>query len=152
MSLLITVAVGLAVQQSLGNNVIYGDVPDNHFAYDVLRDLRSGGLLPELPGQRGGWYLTRGQFGAYITEATINLGRYVDRHRFPKAVKGFEVYSEQLTDLSGEQLQYLVAVVPRIRRVAKTFSMNLPSYVSWKGLDRSLEDEGKRIDGLLAAP
>src|SRR5258708_37807620 len=105
-----TVCLAAAVQKPLPDNAKYPDVPDNHFVYGMLSELKSDGLLPELDAdvlllERRP--LTRGQIGRYVVQATMNLQRYVDEHR-QVASSGMTVkYSETLTDFSADQLRYL---------------------------------------------
>ena len=149
---IVAFAVLASMQKPQSDNTIFLDVPDNHFAYAMLLELKSDGLLPELqlPLTRGDRPLTRGQIGAYVTEATINLQRHVDNHRPINPSAGMVSYSAQISDFSADQLKYLVDLVPRLRKVAKAFSANLPSYVKWQEIDRSLQEEGTLLDGLVA--
>lgn len=148
------IATAALALQSQSNNAIYPDVPDNHFVYDLLRELKSDGLLPELSAAegllRGNRPLTRGQIGRFVVQGTMNLQQFIDEHRKLDTVDRLVKYSDTVSDLTGDQLKYNVGLTFKLRKVGKIFSGNLPTYVSWKGLDRSLEDEGKLIDGLLA--
>jgi hypothetical protein len=154
--MLVLITAGLlanTLQKPLADNVVFSDVPDNHFVYGLLLELRTDGLLPELvlPLSRGNRPLTRGEIGCYICEATLNLQRYVDERRPVNASNGEVTFSGQLSNLTGDQLKYFFALTPRIRRVAKLFATNLPPFVKWKELDQSLDGEKKLIDGLIAA-
>jgi hypothetical protein len=141
------------VQKPQPGNAAYPDVPDNHFVYATLSDLRAGGLLPELDPDEllsVTHPLTRAKIGQYVVEATINLQRFVDQHRQISSVGTTVRYSDTVSTLTGSQISYLLALTPRVRKVAKAVSPNLPPFVHWSELDHTLDAEGKLIDGLLA--
>lgn len=145
----------IALQKSTANNAAFPDVPDNHYVYALLGDMRRSGLLPELAGVNLGSSqspLTRGQVGAFVVEATINLQRHVDAGRHKSQTQGIVSYSDQISDFNGDQLKYQFALIPQLRRVAKNFSQNLPPFVKLSELDASLQQEAKVIDGLTASP
>jgi len=146
-------ALGASLQKAPTNGSIYPDVPDNHYVYAMLIDLRAHGLLPELHQDtltRGDRPLTRGMIGMFVVEATFNTRMFVDAHRHADTSHGIVQYSSPVSDLTGDQLKYLDSLVPRLRSVAKTFAANLPSFVKSNDLDRSLEDQANVIDGLTA--
>jgi len=141
------------LQKPPPDNAAYPDVADNHFVYATLSELNAGGLLPELDPDdllSAKRPLTRGQIGRYIVEATINLQRFVDHHRQLESKGNVAKYSDTVSTLTGKQINYLLALTPRIRRVAKAVAPNLPTFVHSPDLDHTLDAETKLIDGLLA--
>lgn len=150
---ILAIVVAFCVQKPPSDNAICGDVPNNHFVYATLSELKSGGLLPELDPDSlisATHPLTRAKIGRYIVEATINLQRFIDEHREMNSVGGTARYSDTVSTLTGNQISYLIGLTSRIRRVAKAVSPNLPPFVRWPDLDHSLDAEAKLIDGLLA--
>jgi len=145
-------ALALGQKSSL-DNAVFVDVPDNHYVYSLLMELRGDGLLPEtnnVPLVRGARPLTRGQIARYLVIATSNVQQYIDEHREVRTTNGLVSYSDTVSTFTGDQLKYVAALPERMRKVVKAFSGNFPSYVKWTELDAVLEREDKLLDGLVA--
>src|SRR5947208_1048689 len=96
----------VGLQKPPSNDALYPDVPDNHFAYAMLAELTSDGLLPErnelLIGNKP---LTRDQIGRFIVHGVLNLQQFVDDHRQREGGPGpIVIYSDTVSTFSGSQL------------------------------------------------
>ena len=153
MGLALIACAAVAVTQNALNNTVFVDVPDNHYVYALLMELRTDGLLPEtnrIPLVRGARPLTRGQVARYMVIATANLQQYVEEHREVRVANGFVTYSDTVSTFTTDQLKYVSGLPDRMRKVVKAFSQNFPPYVNWTSLDSALDKQGTVLDGLVA--
>ena len=151
---LAVVLAGSILQKAQPSNAAFPDIPDNHAAYALIHELHVSGLLPEAvePLARANNPVTRAQMGVYFLEAAVNLQRYVDDHRPCTTSNGLSTYSKQFTSFNGDQLKYVIGLTARLKKAASQFSTNLPSFVKWQDLSKSLGEESKLLDGLVASP